>query len=127
MVSIENGCGKKVHILFHSGAQWSYITKELHKKLDLKPLRVERIVLNIFGKKGGEIMNADAVKFKIETVADKIFMEALYVPTISAQPSDQNGQYVLSQNYPNLQGLNIANSSSKTRVGVDLLVGLDFY
>ena len=54
-------------------------------------------------------------------------MEALYVPTISAQLSNQNSQYVLSQNYPHIQGLNIANSSSKTRVGVHLLVGLDFY
>ena len=30
IVSIENGCSKKVHILFDSGAQRSYITKELY-------------------------------------------------------------------------------------------------
>ena len=127
IVSIENGCSKKVHILFDSGAQRSYITKELQKSLNLKPLRVERIVLNVFGKEGGEIMNVDVVKFKVETVTDKIFMEALCIPTISARLSNQNSQYVLSQNYPHLQGLSIANSSSKTSFDVDLLVGLDFY
>ena len=31
IVSIENGCSKKVHILFDSSAQRSYITKELQK------------------------------------------------------------------------------------------------
>ena len=41
-----------MHILFDSGAQRSYITKELQKTL-LKLLRVERIVLNVFGKEGG--------------------------------------------------------------------------
>ena len=96
IVSIENGCSKKVHILFDSGAQRSYITKELQKSLNLKPLRVERIVLNVFGKEGGEIMNADVVKFKVETVTDKTFMEALCIPTISAQLSTHNRQCVLS-------------------------------
>ena len=50
IVSIENGCSKKIHTLFDSGTQQSYITKELRKSLNLKPLRVERIVLNVFGK-----------------------------------------------------------------------------
>ena len=115
-----------MYILFDGGAQRSYITKELQKSLNLKPLRVERIVLNVFGKEGGEIMNVDVVKFRVETVKDKIFMEAC-IPTISAQLSYQNSQYVLSQNYPDLQGLSIANSISKTSFDVDLLVGLDFY
>ena len=85
------------------------------------------IVLNVFGKEGGEIMNVHVLKIKVETVTDKIFMEALCIPTISARLSNQNSQYVLSQNYPHLQGLSIANSSSKTSFDVDLLVGLDFY
>ena len=54
-------------------------------------------------------------------------MEALCIPRISARLSNQNNQYVLSQNHPHLQGLSIANSSSKTSFDVDLLVGLDFY
>ena len=72
-------------------------------------------------------MNVDVVKFKVEPVTDEIFMEALCIPTISAQLSNQNSQYVLSQNYPHLQGLNIANSNSKTSFDVNLFVGLDFY
>ena len=53
-------------------------------------------------------------------------MEALCIPTISTQPSNQNIQYVLSQNYPHLQGLNITNSSSKTSFDISL-VEIDFY
>ena len=79
-----------------------------------------------FGKEGGEVMNVDVVKFKVETVTDKIFMGALCIPTISAWLSNQNSQYVFSQNYPHLQGLSIANSSSKTSFDVDLLIGLNF-
>ena len=54
-------------------------------------------------------MNVD-VKFKVETVTDKIFIEALCIPTISARLSNQNSQYILSKNYLHLQGLSIANS-----------------
>ena len=72
-----------MHILFDRGAQRSYITTELQKSLNLKPLRVERIVLSVFGKEGGEIMNVDVLKGKVETVTDKIFMEALCIPTIN--------------------------------------------
>ena len=35
-VSIDNGGSKKVHILFDSGAQRSYITKKLQKKAEFK-------------------------------------------------------------------------------------------
>ena len=53
----------------------------MQKSLNLKPLRVERIVFSVFGKEGGEIMNVDVLKIKVETVTDKIFMEALCIPT----------------------------------------------
>ena len=91
-VSIENGCSKKVHTLFDSDAQRSYITNKLQKSLNVKPLRVEIIVLNVFGKEGGEIMNVDVAKFNIETVTDKIIMEALCIPTISARLINQDSQ-----------------------------------
>ena len=104
------------------------IQPKSYKKLEfIKPLRAKRIVLDNFGNKGGKIMNLDVVKFKVETVADKIFMEALCIPTISAQFSYQKSWYVLFQNYPHLEGLVIANSSFKTSFDVNLLVGLDFY
>ena len=95
IVSIENGCSKKEHIFFDSGAQQFYITKEVQKSLNLKPLRVERIVLNVFGKKDGKIMNIEVVKFKVEMVTDKIFMEALCIPTISTWLSNQNSMFYL--------------------------------
>ena len=48
IVSIENGGSKKMHILFDSGTQRFYITKQLQKRLGLKQLRVERMVFKCF-------------------------------------------------------------------------------
>ena len=97
LVSIKNGCSEKLDTFFDSGAQTSYITRKLQKMLNLKPLGVERIVLMFLVglvRKVGEIMNVVVVKFKVDTVTDKIFMEALCIPTISARLSNQNSQYV---------------------------------
>ena len=54
-------------------------------------------------------------------------METLCIPTISAQHSNQNSQYMLFHNYPHLQNLNVSNSSSKTSFDAELLLGLHFY
>ena len=39
-------------------------------------------------------MNVDVVNLKYKKVTDKIFMEALCIPRISAQVSNQNSQYI---------------------------------
>jgi len=41
-----------IRILFNTGSQRSYITESLAKRLNLKPLRKERIQLNTFGEPG---------------------------------------------------------------------------
>ena len=51
----------------------------------------------------------------------------LCISTIGAQLTNENRQYILSQNYTYLQSLNIENSSSNTIFDVNLLVGLHFY
>ena len=45
-------------------------------------------------------------KLRIQTLFTQIFFL-----TIRAQLTNQNSEYVLSQNYPHLQGLNIAKTS----------------
>ena len=77
----------------------------------IKPLRVERIILNFLCKESGGIVNVNVVKFKDKTITDKIF----------------NKTYIVLSFKSNLKCLNIANSSSKTGFDVDFLVGLDFY
>ena len=64
------------------------LKQETLKSLYIKIVRrIERIVLNIFDKEGGEIMNVDGVKFKVKTVTDKILMETLCILKSSAQLS----------------------------------------
>ena len=102
IVSIENDCCKNVDIFFDSGAERSYIIKELQKRLNSKLRRVERISLKVSGKEGGEIMNVGIVKLKVKAATDKIFLEALCITTASARVINQ---YVLSQNCLHLQVL----------------------
>ena len=117
-----------MNILWKKGLAKVILKQETLRSLYTRIIRrTERIVLNAFDKEGGEITNVDGVKFKVKTVTDKILMEALCIPKSSTQlSSNQNSQYVLSQSYPHLQGLNIVNGSSKTTFDVDLLVGLYF-
>ena len=77
----------------------------------IKPLRVERIILNFLCKESGGIVNVNVVKFKDKKITDKIF----------------NKTYIVLSFKSNLKGLNIANSSSKTGFDVDFLVGFTIF
>ena len=69
-----------MHILFDSGTQRSYVTiQKVQTKLSLKPVRVEKIAYTFLIRMIGKLWMLDAVKSKIETITDKIFMEALRI------------------------------------------------
>ena len=77
---IKNDCCWNVHILFDSGAQRSYVTiQKVQTKLSLKPVRVEKIVYTFLIRMIGKLWMLDVVKSKIETITDKVFMEALRI------------------------------------------------
>lgn len=63
----------------------------------IKPLRVERIILNFLCKESGGIVNVNVVKFKDKTITDKIF----------------NKTYIVLSFKSNLKGLNMQIAAPK--------------
>jgi len=48
-VAVGPGGRVPIRILFDSGSQLSYITKTLKERLDIEPIRKEKLHLNTFG------------------------------------------------------------------------------
>jgi len=112
-------------ILFDTGSQRSYITESLAKRLDLKPLKKERLQLNTFGEPGFRGKSCDLVQINLQKLngKDSLQLQALRLPTIySSLPSIVN-----QEQYPSLLKLDLADPPSKEPHGIDLLIGSDYY
>ena len=55
VIDLDNRNSEKCNILFDSGAQRTYITKSLKDKLNLLPIRHERISIKVFGTTDSKI------------------------------------------------------------------------
>ena len=47
--NIETKSSVKTRILFDTGSQWCYINEKVHKHLNLKTIRTEKILIKTFG------------------------------------------------------------------------------
>ena len=55
-----------VRILFDTGSQWSYVADALVRRLNLKPLRKEKLQLNTFGEPGFRGKSCDLVRIHLQ-------------------------------------------------------------
>ena len=55
VINLDKRNSEKCNILFDSGAQRTYITKSLKDKLNLLPIRHERISIKVFGTTDSKI------------------------------------------------------------------------
>ena len=120
-----NARSVNIRILFDTGSQRSYVTESLVKRLNLKPLRKERLQLNTFGEPGFKGNNCDLVTIHLQKFngGDSLQLHALRFPTIcSSLPSLVN-----LEQYPSLLELDLADPPSKEPQGIDLLIGSDYY
>lgn len=80
----DNVCLSRM--LFDTGSQRSYISMNVRKRLKLKKVRTERVVIKTFGESNNsKVSNLDVVQFKVRHVGvDDVFtyVEALCVPQI---------------------------------------------
>ena len=60
----ELSLSSTAHIMFDGGSQKSYITAHLKKKLHLKTIRNEKIILKTFGSTEGKVSIVDVVNLK---------------------------------------------------------------
>ena len=117
----------KSFILFDSGAQRTYITEELKAKLNLVPFKQEKIAIKVFDSTESKVQNIDVVKFIVIGTRKNVYVEALVIPTICSNLYNQYSNSAISNNYPHLKNLKLAQESKETCVKVGILIGLDYY
>eukprot|EP00794_Sanderia_malayensis_P003921 gene3921-4466_t len=124
-VSGENGERTKAIILFYSGSQKSYITKDLMNKLNIKPQKTESINLNTFGSENFRKLNLDVVKFNLEVEGGVLIPIGALSNSVICTPLATR---VSVDEFPHLQGLSLADSFDSSEVRkIDVLIGLDHY
>ena len=97
--------------------QRSNISLDLGNKLILEALRKERIFMKTFYEKNSSALYINVVTLDI--ISDQTFamIEAICIPVICADLSDQNNQH-LSTQYPHLTGFKLAHK---------ILIGSDYF
>ena len=120
-----NGELLPVRLLLDSGSQRSYITNRLVQRLQLKPIRRERLNLNTFGNEQFNKRRCDLVNVKLQVKrGEEIEISALSFPAICSPLQVP----VEVDKYPHLQDLDLADAcSSEQSSDVDMLIGSDYY
>ena len=102
----------KSFMLFDGDAQRTYITKELKKKLNLLPFKHEKITIKVFGSTKSKVQNIEVVKFIVIGTRKNVYVEALVIPTICSNLCNQYSNSAISNNYPHLKNLKLAQESN---------------
>ena len=98
-------------ILFDSGAQCTYITRELNGKLNPIPFKQEKIAIKAFGGTESKVQNIDAVKFILKSARKNVYVKMLVIPTICSNLYNQvTGQF--SGPYSSINNTNVYNMNS---------------
>ena len=112
-----------MRILFDNGSQRSYITNNLKSKLGLKPTSSETLHLNTFGERAYRKQSCEVVTLPLRNKRNEYLeISALNFPVICS-PLPKS---VDIDNYPHLQGVELADSS-ESQCGIDILIGSDHY
>ena len=98
----------RTRILFASGSQRSYICDKVRHALQLKAIRVEKVVIKTYGQvENSEVKELDVVQLKIKNKGDSRFT---FVEAYVSQPSVvllQISPFQVHMNYLNLVGWNL--------------------
>ena len=116
-----SGRSVNVRILFYTGSQRSYVTDALVRRLNLKPLKREKLQLNTFGEPGFKGKNCDLVQICLQKVNGRecFKLQALQFPAICSSLSNS----VSLAQFPNLLKLDLADPPSSAPEGINVLIG----
>ena len=120
VINLDNRNREKCNILFDSGAQRTYITKSLKDKLNLLPIRNEKISIKVFETTNSKIQEIEIAKFKVKGTNKNIFVEALVIPTICSTLTNQGSNSVLLSKYPRLGNLRLVQNSMESSLNIDV-------
>ncbi|XP_063436301.1 uncharacterized protein LOC134717737 [Mytilus trossulus] len=115
------------NILLDEGAQNSFITEDLARKLEIES--TEKIALKIsgFGGNGGQVRHLDKANIAIETVDNqRIEIDVIIVPKIAAPIQTKSQKEIKALQY--LRGLRLAHPiCAEDKFNISLLIGADYY
>ncbi|XP_063447872.1 uncharacterized protein LOC134727420 [Mytilus trossulus] len=115
------------NILLDEGAQNSFITEDLARKLEIES--TEKIALKIsgFGGNEGQVHHLDKANIAIETVDNqRIEIEVIIVPKIAAPIQTKSQKEIKA--LPYLRGLRLAHPiCAEDKFNISLLIGADYY
>ena len=114
----------KVNVLFDTGSQFTYISSDLKKYLNLPVIRKERILTKVFGTEDTRVKAVDIGPLKITSPIKTIVIEAICMPTICSNVLNQDVKTVSSV-YEHLKRIELADSSPETTKCIDVLISVD--
>ena len=112
-------------VLFDGGSQLSYITPKLRNLLNLKTLGTQEIQIKTFGS-GMSQETLECVKVPVKTLDGSFISVSCYVKDICHPLTSQNTKIAVDS-YPHLRNLLLADYNQGEEIGIDLLVGSNFY
>ena len=115
-----------IRIIFDLGSQRTYVNDHLKEILNLKTLETEKLILKIFGNEKSSAKLFDVVNIKLNGMKKDFVIEVLVVPQICSPITNQMVTRV-SQNYPHLKNLRLADSFDEQLMNIDILIKIDFY
>ena len=116
-------------VLFDNGSQQTYITNSLKKKLKLRTIWKENILIQSFASDEGHIEELDVVQLYLRGKTKNLnyYVEALCVPYICSPLKEHFVQETQSQ-FNHLKDLQLSESKQQNEItDIDILIGLDFY
>ena len=115
--------------LFDNCSQRKYITTSLKKKLKLRTIRKENILIQRFASDEGHIKELDVVRLCLRGKTKKLnyYVEALCVPYICSPLKEYFVQEIQSQ-FNHLKELQLSETKQENGItDIDILIGLDFH
>ena len=127
--TVDDSVQVHTKILFDSGSQRSYISDKVMHALQLKAIRVEKVIKTFGQVENSEVKELDVIQLKIKNKGDArfTFVEALCVPTICSPLTNQ--PLSSAHELPESAGLKFADFAHKQHhsLPVGILIGIDFY
>jgi len=125
-VAMGENSQTEIRILLDSGSQLSYVTKTLQTKLQLKPIKREKLRLNTFGSSSFDARPCDVVSVRIRRpCSDEEICITAYTSSVICSPLPT---LVNAERYHHLEGLELAdNNCESSDCSIDLLIGSDYY
>ena len=116
-----------IKVVLDSGAERTYITENLVRKLKLKANRSQNVVSNTFGSRDGKSMVLKDYSFCVKNPKSgcNLYLTGFAVPVICV-PLKECNLDIVEASFPAFKDLDFSDIRTNDRQ-IDLLIGMDYY